>query len=253
MKKGTVMKQYKEEVFKIINEIHEEESDKIVKVAEVIAEHIKKDRLVHIWGPGGHSNLAAMEIFFRAGGLMHVNAILNTDTMLNNGALKSMNVERLPGYGRIVIEDQGIGEGDLLIVVNAYGINTATIDAALTAKEKGALVIGISSHDHANDTPANHIARHPSKKNLQDIVDYSVDCKLAVGDACISLDGFEQKIGALSTFANAFVLNSIVIETINILVEEGIHPPVWMSGNADGGDEWNKRFMGKFRDKIKML
>src|SRR5690554_5570565 len=116
MKKGTVMKQYKEEVFKIINEIHEEESDKIVKVAEVIAEHIKKDRLVHIWGPGGHSNLAAMEIFFRAGGLMHVNAILNTDTMLNNGALKSMNVERLPGYGRIVIEDQGIGEGDLLIV-----------------------------------------------------------------------------------------------------------------------------------------
>lgn len=134
MKKGSVIQKYKDEVFQIIDQIFEEEHERIMVAAEVIAEHLKKDRIIHVWGPGGHSNLAAMEIFFRAGGLMHVNAILNTDTMMNQGALKSMNVERLPGYGRIVIEDQGIGEGDLLIVVNAYGINAATIDAAITAK-----------------------------------------------------------------------------------------------------------------------
>jgi len=247
------MDMYLKEVIGIIEEIHHSEKERILEVSRVIAEQIKKDRLVYIWGPGGHSNLAAMEIFFRAGGLMHVNAILNTETMLSAGALKSMQVERLPGYGKIVIEDYGIGEGDLLIVVNAYGINSATIDAALTAKERGATVIGISSHEHALNTPAGHVARHPSKLNLHEVVDFAIDCKLKVGDACIKLDDFEQKIGALSTFANAYVLNSVVIEAINMLVDEGIKPPVWMSGNADGGDEWNKKFMGEFRDKIRML
>ncbi len=253
MKQGLVMDAYYKEVIGIIRDIHNDEKDRILTAANVIAEHVKKDKLIYIWGPGGHSNLAAMEIFFRAGGLMHVNAILDTETMLSMGALKSMQVERLPGYGKIVIDDYGIGEGDLLIVANAYGINSATIDAALTAKENGAVVIGISSHEHANNCPKSHIARHPSKQNLHDIVDYTVDCKIKVGDAVVKLSNFEQKIGALSTFANAYVLNCIIIEAINMMVEDGVKPPVWMSGNAPGGDEWNNQFMERFRDKIRML
>lgn len=253
MEEGKVMDLYFKEVSQILQRIHDEEKERILKAAEVIAKQVAQDRLVYIFGPGGHSNLAAMEIFFRAGGLMHVNAILDQETMLSHGALKSMQVERLPGYGKIIINDYEIGKDDLLIVVNAYGINSATIDAALTAKENGATTIGICSFEHARNTPENHIARHPSKKNLMDIVDYAVDCKIQVGDAVIKLDNFEQKIGALSTFANAYVLNSIVVEAINMLVNDNIKPPVWMSGNATGGDEWNRKFMDRFRGRIKML
>lgn len=253
MKQGLVMDSYYKEVIGIIDDIHNNEKERILEVAKVIAEHVKEDKLVYVWGPGGHSNLAAMEIFFRAGGLMHVNAILDTETMLSQGALKSMQVERLPGYGKIVVNDYGIGEGDLMIVANAYGINSATIDSALQAKENGATVIGISSHEHADNCPKDHVARHPSKKNLHEVVDYTIDCKVKVGDAVIKLPDFEQKIGALSTFANAYVLNCVVIEAINMMVDDGVKPPVWMSGNADGGDEWNNQFMHRFRDKIRML
>lgn len=253
MTEGSVMDLYYKEVTGIIDEIHRTEKTNILKAARMVAEQVKKDRLIYVFGPGGHSNLAAMEIFFRAGGLMHVSAMLNQETMLNNGALKSMQVERLPGYGRIVVEDYGIGDGDLLIVCNAYGINSATIDAALTAKEHGARVIGVSSHEHAENCPKEHPARHPSKQNLHEIVDCSVDCKIKVGDATISLPGFEQKIGALSTYANAYALNCIVVETINMLVNEGINPPVWRSGNCPGGDEWNNQFMGRFRNQVRCL
>ena len=239
MTEGDVLKLYRKEVFGIIDEIYDTE--------------VKKDKIVYVFGPGGHSNLAAMEVFFRAGGLMHINAILNQETMLSNGALKSMATERLPGYGKIVIEDNGIGEGDLLIVVNAYGINSATIDACLTAQSRGAKVIGVSSHIHANSCPKDHPARHPSKKNLHEIADCSVDCKIKLGDATIELPGFEQKIGALSTYANAFVMNGIIIEAINMLVNEGVNPPVWRSGNCPGGDEWNNRFIAKFRKSIRSL
>lgn len=253
MTEGDVLKLYRKEVFGIIDEIYDTEEKNILKAARMVADHVKKDKIVYVFGPGGHSNLAAMEVFFRAGGLMHINAILNQETMLSNGALKSMATERLPGYGKIVIEDNGIGEGDLLIVVNAYGINSATIDACLTAQSRGAKVIGVSSHIHANSCPKDHPARHPSKKNLHEIADCSVDCKIKLGDATIELPGFEQKIGALSTYANAFVMNGIIIEAINMLVNEGVNPPVWRSGNCPGGDEWNNRFIAKFRKSIRSL
>src|SRR5690606_23386339 len=114
-------------------------------------------------------------VFFRAGGLMHVSAILDEGTLLSSGALRSMAVERLPGYGRIVIERAGIGIDDVLILVNAYGINAALIDAALTARARGATVIGVSSRGHAEQTAADHPARHPSGANLHDVVDLHID------------------------------------------------------------------------------
>ena len=138
MEQGLLTDLYYDEILKIINEIRATERENILKAARMIADQVKQDKLVYVFGPGGHSNLAAMEVFFRAGGLMHISAILNQETMLSSGALKSMQTERLPGYGKIVVEDYGIGEGDLLWIVNAYGINSATIDAALTAPRSSA-------------------------------------------------------------------------------------------------------------------
>lgn len=253
MEPGKVMDLYYDEVIKIIDEIRSTERENILKAARIVADQVKNDRLIYVFGPGGHSNLAAMEVFFRAGGLFHISAILNQETMLSAGALKSMQVERLPGYGKIIVEDYGIGEGDLLLVVNAYGINSATIDAALTAKARGAKVIGVSSVGHASTCPLDHPARHPSKKNLYEIVDCNVDCKVKLGDAVLELPGLTQRIGALSTFANAYVMNSIVIEAVNMLVNEGIEPPIWRSGNCPGGDEWNNQFLARFKDKVRCL
>lgn len=253
MKEGHLTDLYYHEIIKIIEEIRSTERDQILKAARMVADQVKQDKKVFVFGPGGHSNLAAMEVFFRAGGLMHVDAILNQETMLSCGALKSMQVERLPGYGRIVVEDYNIKEGDLLWIVNAYGINSATIDAALAAKERGAKVIGVSSRVHADTCPVDHVARHPSKKNLHDIVDCAVDCKVKLGDATLEIEDFPQKIGALSTYANAYVMNCIVIEAINMLVNEGVNPPVWRSGNCPGGDEWNNQFIDRFKGRIRCL
>ncbi|HJO95385.1 MAG TPA: SIS domain-containing protein [Victivallales bacterium] len=249
---NSITKQYLSKVINHLNSIANQE-DNIKKAADLIVEQVKRNRIIHAYGPGGHSNLGTQEIFFRAGGLMCINAILDGGTLLSNGALRSMQIERLPGYGKIVIGDYDIQKGDLLIIINAYGINSATIDAALEAKKLGVKTIGVTSAKHASATPENHIARHPSKKNLFEIVDVLLDCEVEVGDAVIEIPGFEQKVAAMSTFANAFLLNSMVAEAVNKLVGEGIKPPVWMSGNAEGGDEWNNRFIDEFKDKIRFL
>lgn len=237
----------------IMQRILGEERDGLDRAAARLADQIAADRLVYIYGPGGHSNLASQEVFFRAGGLMHVSAILDEGTLLSNGALRSMAIERTPGYGKVVITDQRLGEGDLLILVNAYGINAALIDAALEAKRRGVFVIGVSSREHASNTSPDHPARHPTKHNLHEIVDIAIDTKVPIGDAVVRVPGMSQDIAAISTFANAFALNCLVIRTVAKLVERGIEPPVWRSGNAPGGDEANARFIARFHDRVRAL
>jgi uncharacterized phosphosugar-binding protein len=184
---------------------------------------------------------------------MHVSAILDEGTLLSSGALRSMAIERTPGYGRIVIANQQLKAGDLLILVNAYGINAALIDAALEARERGVFLIGVSSREHASNTAPDHPARHPTKKNLHDLVDIAIDTKVPIGDAVVRVPGMSQDIAAISTFANAFALNCLVIRTVAKLAEGGIEPPVWRSGNAPGGDEANARFIDRFRDRVRAL
>jgi uncharacterized phosphosugar-binding protein len=233
--------------------ILDEETQSLDAAAKRLADQIAGDRLVYVFGPGGHSNLAAQEIFFRAGGLMHVSAILDEGTLLSNGALRSMAIERTPGYGKVVIADNRLGEGDLLLLTNAYGINAALIDAALEAKARGVFVIGVSSREHAANTGPEHPARHPTKKNLHEVVDIAIDTKVPIGDAMIEIEGMGERIAAVSTFANAFALNCLVIRTVHKLIERGIEPPVWRSGNAPGGDEANARFLARFRDRVRWL
>jgi uncharacterized phosphosugar-binding protein len=206
-----------------------------------------------VYGPGGHSNLGSQEVFFRAGGLMHVSAILDEGTLLSGGALRSMAIERTPGYGAIVISDYNLQAGDLLIIVNAYGINAATIDAALEAKRRGGTTIGVTSVKHASSTPENHPARHPSKQNLFEVVDVVLDSKVEVGDAVVEIPNLNQRVAAISTFANAYLLNCVMAEAVQLMVQEGVTPPIWMSGNAPGGDEANARFIERFKGRIKKL
>ncbi len=237
----------------IMQRIEAEETPAIEAAADLLASQVRADRLVHVYGPGGHSNLASQEVFFRAGGLMHVSAILDEGTLLSNGALRSMAVERTPEIGRIVIRDQALGPDDVLILVNAYGINAALIDAAIEARARGVKLIGISSRAHAEGTAPDHPARHPTKQNLLDLVDIAVDTKVPIGDAVVRVPGMAENIAAISTFANAFTLNALVIHTIGLLVEQGVEPPVWRSGNAPGGDEANARFIERFRGRVRWL
>lgn len=236
-----------------LEQIQTTEYDAILQSAALLSEQIAQDKIIHVAAAGGHSNLATQEIFFRAGGLMHINPIIDEGTLLTNGALRSMAIERLPDYGKIVASNHNLQAGEVLLLINAYGINAAVLDIALEAKKKGLTVIAVTSVQHAQQTPLDHPARHPSKQNLFEVADIVLDCKVQVGDAVVEIDGISQKVAAMSTFANSFILNALVIETVNLLAKQGIEPPIWKSGNATGGDAWNQQFITRFKDRIRLL
>lgn len=244
---------YKRTVFALIDEIDEINTRGFDEASDLIVQAIADDRLVYIYGPGGHANLASQEAFFRAGGLMNISAILDEGTLLSGGALRSLAMERTPGYGRVVIDNSGLTSDDVIIIVNSYGMNSAVIDAAMRAREIGATIIGVTSRRHAETIGPDHPSRHPTKQNLHDIVDVFIDSCVPVGDAVVPFDGDVPRSGPVSTFANTFIVNSLQILAIGKCVERGVKPAVWTSANAPGGDEANAKLIAKFRQRVRYL
>jgi uncharacterized phosphosugar-binding protein len=73
------------------------------------------------------------------------------------------------------------------------------------------------------------------------------------GDAILNLPGIASKIGAYSTFGNAFICNAMVIKACEMMLAEGMEPPVINSINVEGGLEKNQKLYAKYRPRIKWL
>lgn len=245
---------FKESLYKIFGEI-EQEADKIKEAASVIADAVENARMVHVIGPGGHSNIGVEEILWRAGGLAFWNAILDPGTNLIHGAKRSNVIERTPGYAIGVLDAYRVGreKGEVIVIINAYGINSMTIDTVLECKKRGVKTIAVTSDSFAKIVPDGQKSRHPSNKNLYEEADIYINNHLPIGDSIMTVDGYDDKVGSTSTFCNCFVMNCIVVETVKEFVRRGIKPPVFMSANMPGGDEHNKVMEDKYGPIIKHL
>jgi len=238
---------YKQTISSVLDEILLED-ESIKKAAAVIGDSIMRDQIIHVIGPGGHSNMGVEEMFCRAGGFACINAILDPGTNLSHGGARSMKIERIPGYAIPVLASYGVGKtpNEVLIIINAYGINCMTIDCALEAKRLGVTSIAITSTSFADRIPKDHPSRHPTGANLYQTADIFINNHLPYGDAILSIDGCEQNVGPTSTFCNCFAIDCLVIETCKYLVSKGYTPPILRSGNLPGGDQYNVQMKDKY-------
>jgi len=244
---------YFEKVVKNLELVNETQQENIKKAASLMADAIAEDRLINVYGGGGHTTLVMGEMFFRAGGLCNINPIMETALSVFNQAKKYLELERCVNFGSAVMKYFNLKEGDVLIIFHNIGINAATIDAALEAKKRGAKIIAVSSSYWQKEMPEDHFIRHPSKKNLFDLADVCIDDFNPVGDAVINVPGFDTPIAPISNIVDFYIAHLLEIETVRQCVERGIEPPVWRSANEPGGDEYNKRYLEKYDSRIKLL
>jgi uncharacterized phosphosugar-binding protein len=248
-----VHKSYLEKAKAILDRLGDEEADAIMKAGAAIADRVAADRLIYVIGPGGHSQIGAEEVFSRAGGLAAIYSFIDDGFYLGNGAGRSMRIERTPGYARALLSEVPFDADDLLIIVNAYGINSATIDSAMYAHELGMTTIGVTSVANQRGLPPGHPSRQPSGRDLCDLVDIVDDTKMPLGDALLEIDGVAQPVGPVSTIVNAYAMNSIMLEAMAELVRRGVEPPVWKSSNSPGGDEANRAVIERYRTRVPNL
>lgn len=233
------MSDYLEQIVEILQRIEREERAKMTEAAETVADVICRDGIIYTFGCG-HSHLPCLDTFYRAGGLACVSPILDEDLMLHDGAAKSSRMEKMPGIAAEAFRRHHVTPNDLIVVISASGKNAAPVEMCECAKKAGVKLVTISSSAYID---------HGAK--LLSLGDIAVDCKVPYGDAVIDVG--EAKMGGLSTYASLFILNSILIDGAKKALAKGTVPPVYRSGNVEGGTAKNIALEERYFGRIKRL
>ena len=233
------MSEYLKNIIQNLESIENKEEDKIKQVSRLVADVIKNDGLIHIFGCG-HSHLPGLDAFYRAGGLANVSPLLDTDLMLHNGAAKSSRMEKMGGIAPEVFRRYNIDKNDIIFVLSASGKNQVPVEMAQEAKKAGITTIGICSSEYFE-----------KGGRLHECVDIAIDCKVPYGDASVAVG--DVMMGGLSTYAACFILNSCLINGSKIALNEGTVPPVFKSGNIDGGKDYNIHLEERYLGRVKHL
>ena len=247
------MNEYIALVSERLAEIQLTQLDKIEAAGKLLAEKIKQDRLIYVYGAGGHSSLAVGEMFFRIGGLANIYPIAEYGLSALSRARSFIEMERTTGLGAHLIDASQMGDGDVLMLFHTIGVNPTCIDAAKQAKALGALVIGIASSRWQDETPSDALIRSENKENLRDLADIYIDDCNTVDDAELLLQGMDVKVGPLSGIGTFAIAHMIEVAAIKECLSAGLIPPVWSNANTPEGAKKNVALMEKYEKRINML
>lgn len=233
------MSKYLDEITGLLAQIEADESGMMSRASDAVADVICRDGIVHVFGCG-HSHLPALDTFYRAGGLACVSPVLDEDLMLHDGAAKSSRMEKMSGIAAETFRRHSVSPGDVMVVISASGKNAAPVEMLRAAKAAGVSTVAISSS-----------AYRAHGAVLLDEADIPIDCKVPHGDAVIDVG--DMKMGGLSTYASLFILNSVLIEGAKKALARGVEPPIYISGNVEGGTAKNIALEERYFGRVKRL
>ena len=238
---------YAEKVQKMIDQIVNSQKENIRKAAAIMADSVKSGGIIFTFGTG-HSHMIAEEVMYRAGTLVPIYAILEQGVSGDRDVTKSEFTERLEGYAELILNYHKLTDKDVLIIISNSGRNAVPIEMAMGAKKRGIPVIAVTSLEYSKGQPS----RHSSGKRLFELADVTIDNCGVLGDAVIKLDGLEQPVAPTSNLTANFIIHSLTMETVIALLDMGITPPVFFSGNLDGAREKNEEYLAQYWNRIRV-
>ncbi|WP_296698380.1 SIS domain-containing protein [Algoriphagus sp.] len=221
---------------------------KIQLAAKWIAESLQNQGWIYAIGTG-HSHILAEEIFYRAGGFARVRPIFAPKLMLHIDATGSTEAERQEGLAKKYLGNYSLSNKDIFILASNSGRNPVPIDLALEASKAGAKTICITNISHSKSVNS----RHSSEKKLFEVCELAFDNFGEIGDASITLEGFNSKMGATSTIIGSAILNTIMLEAASIIINSGHNPEIFHSSNTDLGEKHNIGIIKKYKNLVKGL
>ena len=235
---------YFENLSELLNRTLETQQDALETAARQIANALRDGGMVYTFGTG-HGHLLALEIFYRAGGMVRLCPILDEKLMLHISAAGSTLEERNEEWVAKLLEKYPIKAGDVLIAMSNSGRNAVPVLLADEARKRGAYVIALTSLQHTQAVTS----RNSLNLRLFEVADLVLDNGGVLGDASWqAADG--AMVGPTSTAIGAAMLQAIVCRVKELSLEEGFEADYFKSSNVDGGDEWNDRLIERYKDQI---
>ena len=239
--------EYAQALRSVLNAIEAQEMDKIIQAADTIANAVGQDGILYTFGTG-HSHIVAEDVAYRAGGLVPVDAILEAGLTGHEKVRQSEFMERVEGIAKVILDYYRPSQRDAIVIISNSGRNAAPIEMAMQAHQRGMPVIAITSLAHSQGTSS----RHSSGTRLYEVADIVIDNHCVKGDAMIPMTGLPMPVGAGSGVAGLFILHTIIVQTIQALLDRGIQPPVFMSGNLDGAELVNIPLRDRYKGRVKI-
>lgn len=237
---------YFDNLNQIFHQVQDTQMDALERGAQMLFDAHVNHHSIFAFGCS-HAMLVALEMYYRSGGMATINPIRAPGLCLDiDPATMTSEMERLPGYGRLIIDNQPIKGNDVVIIHSVSGRNIVPIDAAIRCHEIGARVIALTNMRYSASQPS----RHPSGKHLYEVADLVLDNCGCPGDGTLQIDGLKEKVGPTSTTIGTAMLNAMMCRTVELIVQHGDIPPVFMSANIDGGDEHNKAMLQQYHEHI---
>jgi len=222
----------------------ETQQDALETAARQIANALRDGGMVYTFGTG-HGHLLALEIFYRAGGMVRLCPILDERLMLHISAAGSTLEERNEAWVAKLLAKYPIKAGDVLIALSNSGRNAVPVLLADEARKRGAYVIALTSLQHTQAVTS----RNRLNLRLFEAADLVLDNGGILGDASWqAADG--AMVGPTSTAIGAAMLQSIVCRVKELSLEENFEADYFKSSNVDGGDEWNNRLIERYKQQI---
>lgn len=242
-----VYRTYFRRLYDIIENVVASQGQQIETAAAWMAESIIDDGVVHLFG-SGHSHMVAEEVFHRAGSLLPLNPMLDVNLTLF-GMLNATILERTTGYGKVIVESHDIRPGEVVIVISNSGVNPVPVEVALESKARGARTIAITSAEQYRSAPT----RSTDGQHLADVVDLTIDTFVPSGDALISIEGVDGRVGGVSSVVGIAIVNALVVEVADVMIRRGVQPPVVPSMNIPGGDDQMAKLVERYGRRLPLL
>ncbi|MGH9617108.1 MAG: sugar isomerase domain-containing protein, partial [Acidobacteriaceae bacterium] len=170
---GESAEQYLQAVRSVLGEL---ELQQVLSAAALVAASLRSGGLIQMFG-SGHSLLLAVEVFFRAGGLVAVNPILDRRLQFEGGVIESTEFERTSGAARELARAAGFRAGDVGIVASNSGRNVLPVEIAFQMRAAGMKAIALTNLKQSNAGKSLHV----SGKRLFEVVDAVLDNHCPVG------------------------------------------------------------------------
>lgn len=218
-------------VIDLLQRLRDSRRAAVAAAAEAVAACLAVDGVVHLFGTG-HSHMLAEEVFYRAGGLIPIDAMLDSTVVLSGGAQRSTVTERTPGAAAEIASRYDLRPGDVGIVISNSGRNPAPLEMAQLMKSRGLTVIALTSVAHSSALAA----APPRTQRLYEVANIVLDNGGAYGDAALRLDGVPHPAGPTSTIAGAALLHAVIIGAMERLVAQRRPVVNFPSANVEGAD-----------------
>ena len=235
-------------------EIVSAQEDNIAKAADLFAETILADRMVHVFG-SGHSRMMTEEMWPRYGSFPGFNPIVELSLSFHNlvvgcnGQRQAMFLENTSGLAEQILRNFELSEKDTALVISSSGCNRVPIEMAELFQKQGIKVVALVSKLHSDASKT----KDTRGKKLSDFADLILDTGVPVGDAMIDIQGLDTPVSPGSTLGGCLVVNSIKAEVAQRLTDAGQPPKVLTAGAVIGAERATEIFQAAYDEHGRRL